>query len=185
MFDEAHARQVNRLALSIHDQLAGLGRLDGADRHLLLAAALLHDIGGYISYKKHHRHSGYIIAQSDLPNIAPRQMQLVASIARYHRKGDPSPRHEEYARLTAGERQRVNRLSAILRLADALDREHQQRVERVFLSAGEGRKMALRLEGSGDLLLERWALRRKTGLFEKVFRAELTLQIDKVNHEQP
>ena len=184
LFDEAHARQVTRLALSIHDQVVALGRLDGADRQLLLAAGMLHDVGGYISFKKHHRHSGYIIAQSDLPNIAPRQMQLVAQIARYHRKGDPSTRHEEYARLSQGDRQRVNRLAAILRLADALDREHQQRINRVSLAESEGRKMTLRLEGGGDLLLERWALRRKTGLFEKVFRTELILQIDKVDHEQ-
>lgn len=184
MFDEAHARQVTRLALSIHDQLMALGRLEGADRHLLLAAGLLHDIGGYISFKKHHRHSGYIIAQSDLPNVAPRQMQIVAQVARYHRKGDPSTRHEEYARLSQEDRRRVNRLAAILRLADALDREHQQRVSRVFLTEGEGRKMVLRLEGDGDLLLERWALRRKTGLFEKVFRTGIILQIDKVDHGQ-
>ena len=149
LFDEAHARQVTRLALSIHDQLVTLGRMDDGDRLLLLAAALLHDIGGYISLKKHHRHSGYIISQSELPNLAPRQMQIAAVVARYHRKGEPSVRHEEYARLTRRERQRVNRLAAILRLADALDREHQQLVSRVLLTEGEDEGDRLAPGGGG------------------------------------
>jgi len=178
LFDEAHARQVTRLALSAQDQLVALGRMDDADRLLLLAAALLHDIGVYISFKKHHRHSGYIISQSELPNLTPRQMQIAALVARYHRKGGPSPRHEEYARLTRKERLSVDRLSAVLRLADALDREHQQLVSRVFLTEGKGKEIILRLESAGDMLLERWAFQKKTGLFEKVFDCELILQID-------
>ena len=185
MFDEAHARQVTRLALSIHDQLVALGRVDDEDRLLLLAAALLHDIGGYISLKKHHRHSGYIISQSELPNLAPRQMQIVAAVARYHRKGEPSLRHEEYARLTQKERRRVNRLAAILRLADALDREHQKRVSRVFLSEAANDEIILRLEGAGDMLLEHWAWQRKAGLFEEVFDCALILQTDKMHPEKP
>jgi exopolyphosphatase/guanosine-5'-triphosphate,3'-diphosphate pyrophosphatase len=180
LFDEAHARQVTRLALSIHDQLVTLGRMDDGDRLLLLAAALLHDIGGYISLKKHHRHSGYIISQSELPNLAPRQMQIAAVVARYHRKGEPSVRHEEYARLTRRERQIANRLAAILRLADALDREHQQLVSRVLLTEGEDDEIVLRLEGAGDMLLERWAFQRKTGLFEEVFTCELIFQTDEL-----
>jgi exopolyphosphatase / guanosine-5'-triphosphate,3'-diphosphate pyrophosphatase len=184
MFDEAHARQVTKLALSIHDQLLALGRIDGEDRLLLLAAALLHDIGTYISFKKHHRHSGYIILQSELPNLAPRQMLIAAIVARYHRKGEPSPHHEDYSMLNQRERQRVNRLAAILRLADSLDREHQQRVSRVILTEEGDDEIVLRLEGGGDMLLERWAFERKTGMFEKVFGCELALRSDKVNHDK-
>jgi exopolyphosphatase / guanosine-5'-triphosphate,3'-diphosphate pyrophosphatase len=181
MFDEAHARQVMRLALSLYDQMVALGRMDDDDRLILLAAALLHDIGSYISFKKHHRHSGYIISHSELPNLAPRQMQLVGVVARYHRKGEPSERHEEYARLTQKERQRVNRLAAILRLADSLDREHRQRVSRAFLTEGDEDEIVLQLEGVGDMLLEHWALQKKTGLFEEVFDCELTFRADKVS----
>lgn len=122
---------------------------------------------------------GYIISQSELPNLDPRQMQIVGVVARYHRKGEPSERHEEYAKLTQKERQRVNRLAAILRFADSLDREHQQRVSRALLTEGDGDEIVLRLEGAGDMLLEHWALQKRTGLFEKVFECKLVLEAAK------
>jgi exopolyphosphatase/guanosine-5'-triphosphate,3'-diphosphate pyrophosphatase len=183
MFDEAHGRHVARLALSIHDQLQAMEVMDGDDRLLLQAAALLHDIGTYISYKKHHRHSLYIISQSELPNLTPRQMQMVAIIARYHRKGEPSTRHGEYAQLSGGERSRVNRLAAILRVADALDREHRQRVTGVTLSSANGNEILIRLDGDGDLLIERWAIVKKIDLFGKIFNRRLRVQAAEVNHE--
>jgi len=172
LFDEGHALQVSRLAASLFDQLRKLHRLEEGDRRLLVAAALLHDIGAFISYKKHHKHSYYLISESDLPSFTPGEIRLIANIARYHRKGEPSPEHDNYAALPSADRSRVDRLAALLRLADALDREHQQRVTDLRAEVRDG-TVLLQLSGTGDLLLERWSLRRKAGMFERVYNVRL------------
>ncbi|HEV2146182.1 MAG TPA: Ppx/GppA phosphatase family protein [Longimicrobiaceae bacterium] len=174
LFDEAHAMHVARLAGSLFDQLRGLHGLDAADRRVLLAAAVLHDVGTFVSRKRHHKHSLYLISQSELPGFAPGEMWLVANVARYHRKGEPTTAHDSFERLDPGERERVVKLSALLRVADALDREHLQAVEGVYAEA-DGGKLVLEVEAEGDLLLERWALRQKAGLFSKVFGLEVEL----------
>jgi exopolyphosphatase / guanosine-5'-triphosphate,3'-diphosphate pyrophosphatase len=176
-FDIAHGRHVAALSLSVFDQLRQVHGLDASDRRLLMAAALLHDIGVFISHRRHHRHSLYIISQSELPGLNPIEIRMVANIARYHRKGGPSPHHEEFAALGDVERERVTRLAALLRLADALDREHRQNVRNMLITVGDGR-VTLDIEGSGDLLLERWAVQRKANLFEQTFGMAVRLRVD-------
>jgi len=172
LFDEAHATHVARLAGSLFDQLAPLHRMGPVERRLLSAAALLHDVGIFIGPKKHHKHSLYIIQQSEIPEFTPRETELIANLARYHRKGVPAAHHEAFTRLAADDRQRVVRLASILRIADALDREHLQAVTAVRARIARSR-LALTLEGTGDLLLERWALRAKAGLFTEAFGLEV------------
>jgi len=169
MFDEAHGLQVSRLALSLFDQLRDLHRLDSSDRRLLLAAAILHDIGGFISKKGHHKHSFYLLSRSELPGLSPTEMLIVANLARYHRKTLPRSAHPEFTRLSEANRDRTRRLAALLRIADALDRTHIQSVKGVEVSAGT-KEVKLKLDCTGDCLLERWALNQKKNLFEKVFR---------------
>jgi exopolyphosphatase/guanosine-5'-triphosphate,3'-diphosphate pyrophosphatase len=168
MFDEAHGVQVARLALSLFEQLQGVHGMDNANRRLLLAAAILHDIGGFISRKGHHKHSFYLISRSELPGLSPTEMLIVANIARYHRKNIPRPAHPEFMRLSEANRDKTTRLAAILRIADALDRAHLQSVEGVQAVAGS-KGVKLKLDCRGDCLLERWALSQKKGLFERVF----------------
>jgi exopolyphosphatase/guanosine-5'-triphosphate,3'-diphosphate pyrophosphatase len=168
MFDEAHGLQVSRLALSLFDQLADLHRLGSADRRLLLAAAILHDVGGFISKKGHHKHSFYLLSRSELPGLSPTEMLIVANLARYHRKTLPRTSHPEFTRLSEANRDRTRRLAALLRIADALDRTHIQSVKEVKASAGS-KEVKLKLDCTGDCLLERWALNQKKNLFEKVF----------------
>lgn len=167
-FDEAHATHVAALAGSLFDQLRPLHRLDDADRRLLVSAAVLHDIGVFVGHRKHHKHSLYLISQSELPELTPRETEVVANVARYHRKGPPAAHHDAFTRLPSEDRERVTRLAALLRIADALDREHLQAVRAVRARAGRTR-LTLELDGDGDLLLERWALRRKADLFEATF----------------
>jgi exopolyphosphatase/guanosine-5'-triphosphate,3'-diphosphate pyrophosphatase len=174
LFDEAHGMHVARLAGSLFDQLRELHGLDAGDRRVLLAAAVLHDVGAYVSRKRHHKHSLYLISQSELPGFAPGEMWLVANVARYHRKGEPTTDHDSFERLDAGERARVTRLSALLRVADALDREHLQAVRALHARVREG-ELVLEVEAEGDLLLERWALRQKAGLFTSTFGLEVRL----------
>ena len=174
-FDEAHGLHVARLARSLFDQLVALHGLGAAERRMLLAAAVLHEIGQYVSFRKHHKHSFYLISESELPGFTALEMRITGNLARYHRGSEPSPRHEPYARLGRPEREVVRKLGAILRMADALDREHSQRVQQVEIRATR-RKASLRLRGRGDLLLERWALKKKCGLFSQVFGLRVELQ---------
>jgi len=174
LFDEAHAMHVARLAGSLFDQLRETHGLDAADRRMLLAAAVLHDVGAYISRRRHHKHSLYLISQSELPGFAPGEIWQVANVARYHRKGEPTTDHDSFQRLSAAERERVVKMSGLLRIADALDREHLQAVASVRARVRRG-ELVLEAESSGDLLLERWALREKAGLFGKTFGVEVRL----------
>jgi exopolyphosphatase / guanosine-5'-triphosphate,3'-diphosphate pyrophosphatase len=167
-FDEAHARHVARLAASIFDQTKELHNLKRDDRRLLVAAAILHDIGTLIGYKRHHKHSLYLISESELPGMTAIETLMVANIARYHRKNTPAPHHESFMRLDEKDRDRVLKLSAILRLADSLDREHLQRVDTIRADL-KGKVLELTITGRGDLLLERWALQRKAQFFQKTF----------------
>jgi exopolyphosphatase/guanosine-5'-triphosphate,3'-diphosphate pyrophosphatase len=172
LFEEAHATHVAHLAGSLFDQLQKLHKLDAADRRMLLAAAVLHDVGIFIGHKKHHKHSLYIISQSEIPEFTPREIAVVANVARYHRKGVPAVHHEAFTGLDSDDRERVLKLASILRIADALDREHLQAVRGIKASVAKNR-LTLELDSTGDLLLERWALRRKGGLFADTFGLEV------------
>ncbi|MCJ7626887.1 MAG: HD domain-containing protein, partial [Longimicrobiales bacterium] len=176
MFDEAHGLHVARLALSIFDQLQAFHNLRSVDRRLLLAASILHDIGAFVGHKKHHKHSLYLISHSDLPGLSENEMLMVANIARYHRKNIPLGRHPDFMRLSERDRERTTILSAILRVADALDRAHLQSVSYVGITVSKG-EMTLQMEGEGDLLLERWAVTRKAALLAKTFDRDFSFSV--------
>lgn len=175
-FDEAHGRHVAELALSLFDQLQELHGLGPRERHLLLAAALLHDIGQFVSYRGHHKHSRYILEHSELPGISPDHLRIVALLARYHRRAEPRPGHPDFDPLHEEERRVVRRLAPLLRVADALDREHVARVSRLRPRVDEDR-VILELECRGRPALEEWALRTKGRLFERVYGRSLQLQV--------
>jgi len=172
--DEPHGVRVAALALSLYDQLGDLHGLGGEERTLLEAAAILHDVGLYVSMAKHHKHSYYLISESDLVGLDPRERAIVANVARYHRKAHPTTKHPEFAALSSEDRSVVERLAAILRAADVLDREHRQNVDAVKVRTGQN-EFLLELEAEGDLLLEKWAARLKFDLFETVFGVKLAL----------
>lgn len=174
LFDEAHALHVQKLAASLFDQLKKVHGLGPDERRMLLAAGVLHDIGTLVGYKKHHKHSLYLIANSEVPEFTPRETDIIANVARYHRKGVPAEHHVAFTALPMDDRERVVKLAALLRIADALDREHLQAVRGVTAKvAGRGKKLRLEIDGDGDLLLERWALRRKADLFAATFAMEV------------
>jgi len=174
-FDEGHGRQVARLSISLFDQLKDLHKLGNKDRRILLGAAVLHDIGQIVSYRRHHKHSLYMILNSELPGLTDEDIPLVALVARYHRRAEPNNEHELWETVAEEDRIRVCMLASILRIADALDREHLQRVERVSADV-EKDGVFLDLEGKGDLLLEHWAIRRKARMFRSTFDLEVALR---------
>lgn len=167
-FDEAHGLHVAELALSLFGQLRELHGMGGFEERILCSAAILHDIGGFVSFSRHHKHSLYLIANSSLGGLSPREVMMVANVARYHRRSAPKPTHEAFQAMDKEAREVVVKLASLLRLADAMDREHRQRVHGVRAAVRRG-KAVLRLSGDGDLLLEGWALKRKSDLFEKCF----------------
>jgi exopolyphosphatase/guanosine-5'-triphosphate,3'-diphosphate pyrophosphatase len=183
LFDEEHSKHVARLSLELFDQLRSLHGLGAVDRKILHAAALLHDIGQFVSFKGHHKHSLYLISNSELPNFSHKEMRLVANVARYHRKAHPAPHHHLYAELSSSEQDRVLRLSSLLRLADSLDRDHLQRIRSVQVKINGGH-VSLYLDGPGGLLLEGWLLKKKSQLFSKVFGKKVKLRfVDQTTKE--
>ncbi|MQA90092.1 MAG: HD domain-containing protein [Gemmatimonas sp.] len=173
-FDENHARHVADLALSLFDQLESLHGLGETSKRRLGAAALLHDIGQFVSYRRHHKHSWYLVTHSDLPGLTPDDIRLVALVTRYHRRSVPKPYHEGYSELKEREKTEVEKLSAILRVADALDHEHRRRVRRVSAKVKQD-KVTLTLDAIGPTPLEAWSLKKKGGLFESTFDVKLQL----------
>lgn len=175
-FDEAHGLHVSRLALSLFDQLAPVHGLGNGERRVLQAAAILHDIGSFVSFSRHHKHTLYLVANSNLPGFSAREVLMVANVARYHRRGEPKLQHETYAALERGERAAVLKLACLLRLADAMDREHRQTVRTVGARTARG-ALRLDLKGEGDMLLEGWALKRKADLFQKTFGLKVRVTV--------
>ena len=128
-YEEAHAHQVTRLAETIFDALAASANLTRHQRLLLSAAALLHDVGYHIAHESHHKHSFYLIENSELTGFSESERALIANVARYHKGSLPKEQHRHYAELSAADRLTVSRLAGILRIADALDRRHDNRVK--------------------------------------------------------
>lgn len=176
-FDEAHGVLVARLSADLFDQLLPLHRLGERDRLLLRAAALLHDIGDFVRYEGHHRHSHYLLTNSDIVGLTPTERSIVANVARYHRKAHPDTSHPNFRDLDRDDRSRVRVLSAIVRIADALDREHAAKVSAVRAVIEKGR-MRLHLTGAPERRLEEWTVGRKSQLFEEVF--DLSVDIARV-----
>jgi exopolyphosphatase/guanosine-5'-triphosphate,3'-diphosphate pyrophosphatase len=170
-----HPEQVRRLALDLWDGLAsaGLHPGDGAERALLADAALLHDIGMAVNYDDHHKHSRYLIIRSGLPGFSPREVALLAQMARYHRKGDPDL--DDLAPLMReGDGGLLERCAAILRVVEQLERARDGRVRDIAVHAQDG-EVRLELDTTADVSFARWAAERQAPLFEQAFGRSLVL----------
>jgi exopolyphosphatase/guanosine-5'-triphosphate,3'-diphosphate pyrophosphatase len=179
-FREDHATHVARLALSIFHQTRRLHGLPKADAELIEYAALLHDIGFYVSSNRHHRHTEYLIQSHEMSGFTREEVNVIALGARYHRKSAPSKSNESFAALSKLDRQRVRYIAAILRIADALDRTHARLVRAVRCVVTD-KTMELRLDVDGDPELELWAARRKGDLFEELTARKLRFTVDAVH----
>ncbi len=167
-FDEAHAMHVRKLALSLFDQLADDHGMDQHARMLLEVAAILHDTGNYIRASGHHKHGQYIVANSEIFGLSRSDIAIVSHIVRYHRKAMPNSSHTSFISLRREQRIRVMKLSAILRVADALDRGHNQRI-RDFRVEKDEDLVTLYCDYAGDISAEKHGLELKAEMFEEVF----------------
>ena len=176
--DRRHVEQVRHLALSLFDQIGDAMGSDQEERALLEAAALLHDVGQLVSYRRHHRHSYQLIMHAERLGLSARDRALVALVSRYHRKAGPTKRHEDFARLEAPERAIVRRLSGMLRVADGLDRGHTSAVEGLAAALDDDQltiTVAPRFAGA-DLSLECWSAARKADVLEKQLGREVVIR---------
>ena len=162
-----HANQVARISLALFDQTRGVHGLTDRERQWMEYAALLHDIGVHISYEKHHRHSYYLIKNGDLRGFDPQEIEVMALVARYHRRATPKKGHLGYTALPPARRKAVKVLAACVRLAEGLDRSHAQVLNSVSLH-DLGRDYVLQLHTSGDAELELWSASRHGEAFEEL-----------------
>jgi exopolyphosphatase / guanosine-5'-triphosphate,3'-diphosphate pyrophosphatase len=171
-----HAQQVARLALSIFDQTRSVHGLSDREREWLEYGALLHDIGVHISYERHHRHSYYLIKNGDLRGFDPQEIEVMALIARYHRQGTPKKSHEGYGDLPGSLRRTVRALSAMVRLAEGLDRSHAQALTGIDLYPRDDDYLA-RLRATGDAELELWAAHRHAAPLEALLEKPVRFEV--------
>jgi exopolyphosphatase/guanosine-5'-triphosphate,3'-diphosphate pyrophosphatase len=185
-FDEAHGRLVAKLAGLLFDDLQSVHRFGDRERLLLRAAAILHDIGDFVRYDGHHKHSYYLIQHSDIMGLSPDERAIVANTARYHRKSPPDPSHPNFRELDKDGRGKVRALSAILRIADALDREHLGKVDSVrgVIDRTKGR-LLLFVTGEPERELEEWTVGAKSELLRDVFDLDAVIAAASAASEAP
>jgi exopolyphosphatase / guanosine-5'-triphosphate,3'-diphosphate pyrophosphatase len=177
--DPEHSVQVAQLALWLFDALADRHGLGDPEREVLEAAALLCNVGLFVSHAAHHKHSYYVIRNSEhLTGFTDREIELIAQVARYHRKSVPRKKHPEFAALDREDQQRVRTLAAILRVAVGLDRNHAGRVSGVRCEdPGDGGPLVIEVEaGDGqDVQLDLYAAGERKGLLEEVLGTEIAI----------
>ncbi|MFT3991103.1 MAG: HD domain-containing protein [Luteolibacter sp.] len=166
--DPGHGEHVAKLCRHFFESLSDLHQLSAHDALLLQVSSILHEVGTYISARAHHKHSEYIILNSEIFGLDRLDVTIVALVARYHRHSGPKLEHRSYAALGIDDRIRVSKLAAILRVADALERTHAQRISQIEITRKAG-KLLLRLPGLADAAVERLAMVSKADLFEQVF----------------
>ena len=171
-----HARQVARLAVALFDQTRAAHGLTDREREWLEYAALLHDIGVHISYERHHRHSYYLVKNGGLRGFEPDEVELIALVARYHRRVTPKKSHEGFALLGARQRRTTRMLSALLRLAEGLDRSHLQPLDGVAVH-DRGDDYLLQLRAAGDADLELWAAGRHVASLERLLGRPIRFEV--------
>jgi exopolyphosphatase/guanosine-5'-triphosphate,3'-diphosphate pyrophosphatase len=173
--DAAHGTIVAELAVRLFDQLQADHGLGPRYRLLLRVAALLHEVGGFLSNRAHHKHSEYLIANSEIFGLTRSEVTLVSLVARYHRRSPPRPTHASFMALPREQRVIVSKLAAILRVADALSRGRVRTAKQVAIERRED-ELILQVPGGVDLTLERRSLAAKGDMFEEIFGLKLRLE---------
>jgi len=164
---------VRELSILLFDQLQPLHHLPAQSRVLLEAGALLHDVGHMVSHRGHHKHGEYLTLNGDIPGLEGRDRALVAALVRYHnRKSEPAGHHSAYSSLNNNDKRIARRLAAILRIAEALDHSHRQRVTNLGASFQRG-AVGLQVTARGDALEDLRDANRSAGLFEKEFHVRV------------
>ena len=167
-FNEKHARHVATLCRKLFAELQAEHQLEPKLELILYLAALLHEVGMYINARSNHKHTMYIIRNSELFGLSRKDVLLVSLVARYHRRSSPQPQHEGYSALDRADRVAVSKLAAILRLAIALDDSRSQRINDLQCRS-DGKRLVITVKGVEDVSVEQLALRQSGSLFEETY----------------
>jgi len=172
--DLAHAEKVVHLARSLFEQTKDMFGLSGRDLLLLEVAAQIHEIGMAVRPARHHRHAEYLASASPMIGLSPDEKALVSALMRYQRKRFPEPGHDPCDRFSAGDQKRLQKLTILLRLATALDKERKGQVREIQLSDENG-ELTMTLFGRGDRLLEAWSVRKQMPYVRLIFGRDMQL----------
>lgn len=177
-----HVLHVARLALQLFDNTSAWHHLGARDRMLLEGAACLHDIGWRTAPqgRGHHKESARLIRERGWKHFTSEEVELMAQIARYHRKNMPSLDHAEFAGLSAEQRLRVRKLSAFLRIADGLDRRHEQSITQVAVELWPD-KVLVKVGSSDDAQRELSAANKKSDLARALFGKDISFELERVD----
>lgn len=168
-YSREHCSHVQTLALSVFDQLSNYNLISPELREFIEYSSLLHDIGYHISHQQHHKHSYYIIRHSELLGFNEREIQIIANVARYHRKSNPKISHLEFSMLDEIDRNIVRKLAGILRIADSFDRTHKKNIETIKIEVTDS-VILFRVYFTYDFPeIEIWNIERRKSLFEEEF----------------
>ena len=173
--DMPHAEHIRMLAGRLFDALASEHRLGERHRLLLEVAALLHEVGVFVSSRAHHKHSYYLIAHSELLGLTQDELVMAANIARYHRRSRPKPSHIEYMSMSRERRMVVSKLAALLRVADALDVGRTQQIAD-FKCRVSNNVLTISVEGNIDLTMERRSLAEKTDMLGDIYGLDVSIE---------
>jgi len=174
--DQRHAMAVARVALSLFDQTRKLHKLGDDERLLLEIAAQVHEIGMYVRVGRYHRHATYLMMAAPLLGLTEEEKSIMAETVRYQRKASPSDAHEGYAAMDKASKKKLWTLSALLRLAIALNKDRRDRVSAVA-AEWDDNTLTLHLEGDGNLLLERWAVLKVADYIKEAFGRDLHIDL--------
>ena len=175
-FDQNHAVHVSKLACSIFDQLNDLHQLDQRFKIILEMAAILHEIGTFVSTRSYHKHSLYLIRNAEFFGISAKDVELVALVARYHRRATPQPSHDGYSKMNRRNRVSVAKLASILRIAKALDSTRIQRIEEITCKQ-IANNVKLEVSNLSDISLETLEMNKSGQMFSDIFGVKLELKI--------
>ncbi|MBF0594086.1 MAG: HD domain-containing protein [Candidatus Omnitrophica bacterium] len=173
-----HAKHVSHLVKVLFDGLAAHLGLEERDLLYLVLAAYLHDIGKFISNRAHHKHSEYIISSLNLFRLTDEEIKTIACVARYHRRGDPQKSHLVYNSLSEDRQIAVQKLASILRIANALDHSHCQKVQALNIINGNSDDITLQVDTKDNFLLEKNDFLEKKELFERITGSRIRLVIN-------
>ncbi|MGD9857061.1 MAG: HD domain-containing protein, partial [Planctomycetaceae bacterium] len=174
-FDEKHSVHVAKLSQALFVSLASEHQLDSRAGLILQIAALLHEIGSFVSHSSLHKHSMYLILNSEVFGLTRDDLTLVALVARYHRRATPKPIHPNFNSLNRDQRVAVSKMAAILRIADALETSRSQRIREMRCEI-ESDRLIITVPGLRDVSVEQLAMRQAQTLFEEIFGLRVMLR---------
>ncbi len=178
-FDEEHAHTVTRLALELFDSIQALGiyEFKEGERELLEYGSTLHDIGTFLSYDTHQAHAYHLIRESNLPGFHPEEIEVIANLAYFHRKNTPKKKHPNFAGLNRDTVKCIRVLSALLRIAEGLDRSHTGAVSHVRFYIASADSLVLEMHAQKECQLEIWEVEKQKKYFQKIFEYDLQSKV--------